>query len=77
MKNFAHYNTKTVEEFLSHFKFRHCHQDEILFRFGDPSKELYIILHGSVHVMVPTNYELTLESTDVFHNKISCLMFCI
>ena len=55
MKTFAQYSAKTVEDFLSHFKFKHCHQDEILFRFGDPSKELYIILHGSVDVMVPTN----------------------
>ena len=67
----------TINRFLYHLNTKPVKSGTKIFDYGQESCEIYIVLHGKVDVLIPSNSVIEIDKDQTFQSKVKCLAYCI
>ena len=66
MSNFNDFDQKTVSQYLFHMNSKTVKSGTMIFDFGNESSEIFIVLHGKVDVLIPSNSVIEVDEDKIF-----------
>jgi hypothetical protein len=79
LQNFQDFNKDTINSFLFHLSTKMYNSGSMIFDYGSESTEIFIILHGKIDVLIPSNTIIEIDDNEdhMLESKVKCLVYCI